>query len=159
MEGFILYFGKASALSAVFFLSYYLLLRKETFFMPNRWFLLAGIAASLTLPLLIFKKIIWVEPATQQFATMAGQTPIISQSPRALAIVQPGSEINWLYVLFLIYLTGMLFFLARFLRDFWSLSKILKNQEIQKNGNFKFVDTNKIQSPFSFFSYIVFNSS
>ena len=63
MENFILYFAKASALLAVFFLAYYFLLRKETFFTANRWFLLAGIITSLLLPKIIFVKTIWVEPA------------------------------------------------------------------------------------------------
>jgi BlaR1 peptidase M56 len=166
MENFILYFGKASALLAVFFLAYYFLLRKETFFNSNRWFLLAGIVASLTLPLVIFTKIVWVEPVVREFIpTPAYYSPIPQSGTETISIGEPALigeptfEINWIYVVAGIYLAGMLFFLGKFLRDFWALRKIFKNQTVETLGNFKLVDTDRIQSPFSFFNYIVYNSN
>lgn len=160
MENFILYFIKASALLAVFFLAYYFLLRKETFFTSNRWFLLAGIVTSLTLPLVIFKKIIWIEPMVRSYVP-THHTTYAKGFPMEMPVVveEPSFQINWLYVVAGVYLIGMLFFLGKFLRDFWDLRKIFRNQTAVACGNFKLLDTDRIQSPFSFFNYIVYNSN
>lgn len=183
MENFILYFAKASALLAVFFLAYYFLLRKETFFTANRWFLLAGIITSLLLPKIIFVKTIWIEPAaTVNYAPIettkepivfdaisnaeaglssplhtVSENSVITTEP--LMVEEPGFEINWLYAIVGVYLIGMLFFLVKFTQDFWGLRKIFRNQTVELHGRFKFVDTDRIQSPFSFFNYIVYNSN
>lgn len=182
MESFIFYFAKTSALLAIFFLAYYFLLRKETFFTANRWFLLAGIATSLFLPKVILVKTVWVEPtvaahytpietakapiafeaipnAGEELASPSfteAENSVITTEP--LMVEEPAFEINWLYVVIGVYLIGMLFFLAKFIRDFRALRKIIRNQEVKLNGGFKFLDTDKIQSPFSFFKYIVYNS-
>lgn len=183
MENFILYFAKASALLAIFFLAYYFLLRKETFFTANRWFLLAGIITSLLLPKIIFVKTIWVEPAaTVNYAPIetakepiafdaipnaeaglssplhtVSENSVITTEP--LMVEEPAFEINWLYVIVGVYLIGMFFFLGKFIQDFWGLRKIFRNQTVELHGRFKFVDTDRIQSPFSFFNYIVYNSN
>ena len=157
MENFILYFGKVTVLLTIFFLAYYFLLRKETFFTANRWFLLAGITTSLALPLVIFKKIVWIQPTITNFVS-----PIITNANKANAVSIPqetGFEINWFYVIGIIYLIGMLFFLGKFINNLLALKTIFKGQTIENKDNFKFIDTNRIQSPFSFFNYIVFNSS
>ncbi len=43
MEAIVLYLVKSSAVLSIFFLTYWLLLRKDTFFSFNRAFLLIGI--------------------------------------------------------------------------------------------------------------------
>jgi hypothetical protein len=48
-------------LAALVFIALPLLLRKETFFTANRWFLLAGLVTSVVLPLVVLL-IIWVDP-------------------------------------------------------------------------------------------------
>lgn len=159
MENVILYLGKASALLAIFFLAYYFLLRKETFFNSNRWFLLAGIVTSLILPLVIFTKIVWIEPVVREFVPITIYSDQYVSSSIPAIIEESTFEINWFYVVAGLYLAGMLFFLGKFIRDFWALRKIFKNQTVETSGNFKFMDTDRIQSPFSFFNYIVYNSN
>ena len=157
MENFILYFGKVTVLLTIFFLAYYFLLRKETFFTANRWFLLTGIATSLALPLVIFKKIVLIQPTVTNFVS-----PIHTNSNTINNVPIPQEtafEINWFYVIGIVYLVGMLFFLGKFIKNLWALKNIFKGQTVENKDNFKFIDTNKIQSPFSFFKYIVFNSS
>jgi len=155
MENFALYLGKVSVLLTIFFLAYFILLRKETFFNANRWYLLSGILTSIALPFILFKKVILIEPVVRQFVPI--QKNIVYQPN--IASPEPIFEINWFYVAIGIYAAGMLFFLLKFIKDLWALSKILKNQKIQEIERFKLLDTNKIQLPFSFFNYIVFNSS
>ena len=62
METLFIFIAKSSGLLALFYLAYYFLLRKETFFNSNRWFLLAGLITSVVLPLLVYTKVILVAP-------------------------------------------------------------------------------------------------
>lgn len=58
----LIYLAKSTALLSLFFLTYEFLLKKETFFRQNRFFLLFGLTTAAFLPLLVFTKTVWVEP-------------------------------------------------------------------------------------------------
>ncbi|NBL65127.1 hypothetical protein GV828_07945 [Flavobacterium sp. NST-5] len=155
MENFVIYLGKVSLILAIFCLTYQILLRKETFFNANRWFLILGIFTSLLLPFLIFTKIIWVKSVTQEvFPTAVTYSDIES-----LKNIETNFEINWFYVFGGIYFAGVFFFAARFAKDFWSLLKILKHQKPEHKNYLKYVDSEKVKAPFSFFGYIIYNST
>ncbi len=151
METIIFYLIKSSALIAVFFTAYYFLLRKETFFQSNRWFLLYGLIASLVLPLITFQKIIWVETQSK----LTHWTSIPSQIPTQSTTFQ----INWFMVLGCIYSIGILIFLLQFVLEFKNLNSLFKGKTIQQQADFKMIDVNENIAPFSFFNFIVFNSS
>ncbi|PZR24267.1 MAG: peptidase M56 [Flavobacterium psychrophilum] len=162
METFILYIAKASGLLAVFFIAYYAFLRKETFFNSNRGFLLAGLITSGLLPLAKYTKVIFIEPVQQTISS----EPISNEQLQQFMVMQQFMAakpepftINWYYVALAVYSIGLLFFLMRFIMDFISIRKILKGNSIIKQGRFKLIDSEKVQSPFSFFNYIVYNSA
>jgi len=135
----------------MFYLSYHFLLRKETFFNSNRWFLLAGLISSVVLPLIVFKKIVWVDPSPTVFDW--------SKIPMTAPAESETFEINWYLVLAIVYSIGILMFLMKFAFDFYSLSKILKGKTTQHQADFKFIDVNENIAPFSYFNSIVYNSS
>jgi hypothetical protein len=160
MENFIIYIAKASLLIALFFFAYHFLLRKETFFNSNRWFLLAGLFTAVILPVIGYTKVIWVDPApapvdgTINLAQYAAiQNALKSAEGRAQ------TSINWFDVAAGLYFAGVLFFLARFVYDVISLKKLITGQQIVKLGRYYMVDTTAVQYPFSFFNYIVYNSA
>jgi hypothetical protein len=151
METLFIYFLKSSGLIAMFYLAYYFLLRKETFFNSNRWFLLAGLITSVVLPLVVFTKIVWVDPSPTTFDW--------SKIPVTTPIENEAFEINWYLVFAVVYSIGILGFLLKFAFDFYSLSKVLKGKTIQHQADFKFIDVTENVSPFSYFNSIVYNSS
>ena len=151
METLFIFLVKSSGLIGVFFLSYHILLRKETFFNSNRWFLLAGLISSVVLPLVVFTKIVWVDPTPTNFDW--------SKIPMTTPAENEASEINWYLVFAIVYSIGILVFLIKFAFDFYSLSKVLKGKNIQHQADFKFIDVNENVSPFSYFNSIVYNSS
>lgn len=151
METLFIYLVKSGALLAAFYLAYHLLLRKETFFNSNRWFLLLGLVTSILLPLVTFKKVIWVDPIPESGAEWA-------EVPMALPTAS-GLEIDWFIVVALVYAIGIFIFFIQFIFDFGSLIKTLKGQPVTQQADFKFVDVNHNVSPFSYFNYIVYNSS
>ena len=150
MENLLEYLLKSSGLIALFFVAYTLLLRKETFFKSNRWFLLLGLLTSVLLPLVTFKKVIWVEPsvAVTPWQTISESMPAVGET----------FEINWLLVLSCVYGIGVLLFLFQLLFDFKHLRALLKGRNIQQIQDYKLIDVNEKVAPFSYFNYIVYNS-
>ena len=152
MEALFIYIAKSSALVILFYCAYYFLLRKETFFNNNRWFLLAGLVTSVILPFIVYTKVIWVDPVPTQ--TLNYSSAILSQN-----IPKETFLINWNWVLLSIYIVGFLALMAKFINDFYSLNSVLKGKKIEQQADFKFIDVKENIAPFSYFDYIVYNSS
>jgi hypothetical protein len=153
MEALFIYLIKSSALIGMFYVAYHFLLRKETFFTNNRWFLLAGLFTSVILPLLVYTKTVWVNPTPTRFDW--SNIPASATAP----IQNDTFEINWYLVLAMTYAIGIALFLLQFAFDFFSLTKVLKNKTIQQQADYKFIDVAENVAPFSYFNYIVYNSS
>ena len=111
MEALFIYIAKSSGLVVLFYCAYYFLLRKETFFNSNRWFLLAGLVTSVILPFIVYTKVIWVDTVPTQ--TLNYSSAILSQN-----IPKETFLINWNWVLLSIYIVGFLAFMVKFLIDF-----------------------------------------
>ncbi|HEU0126535.1 MAG TPA: M56 family metallopeptidase, partial [Flavobacterium sp.] len=151
MEAIFIYIAKASSLMLLFYCTYYFLLRKETFFNSNRWFLLFGLIISTILPLISYTKVVWIN-ATQ---SLNG----IVQSPLPEIVEKETLDLNWSYILFGLYAFGFIVFIVKFAIDFYSLNSINKGKKIKQQADFKFIDINENIAPFSYFEYIVYNSS
>jgi hypothetical protein len=151
METLFIYLLKSSGLVTLFFLAYYFLLQKETFFTSNRWFLLAGLITSTLLPLLVFTKTILVEPSS---ATIDW-----SQIPVGVPVEKTSFEIDWFLTAGFVYALGIAAFLIRFGLDYYSLTKVFKGKTVHQQADFKFIDVEEKLAPFSFFNTIVYNSA
>lgn len=151
MENACIYLIKASGLIALFYLAYMLLLRKETFFTTNRWFLILGLITSALLPLFFITKIIWIEPTTEVLDW--------SNLPVATSPEKEEIKINWYQIAAYFYLAGITIAALKLILDFKSLSKVLKGKTIQLQENFKLIDVTENIAPFSYFKNIVYNSS
>ncbi|MFL9843523.1 M56 family metallopeptidase [Flavobacterium rhizosphaerae] len=156
MEALLIYIAKAAGLMAVFYLAYYFLLRKETFFSSNRTFLLGGLITSAIMPLLVFTKTVWVEPAPSVYKSVSLDELMLMQK----AIAQPPKEnpVDWLAVVATLYATGIIFFCIKFIIELLAVRRLLKGHVVIKNNGYKYIDSEKVESPFSFFNYIVYNS-
>nr|WP_315222846.1 M56 family metallopeptidase [uncultured Flavobacterium sp.] len=156
MEALFIFIAKSSGLLMLFYFAYYFLLRKDTFFNSNRWFLLAGLISSIVLPLIVYTKIVWVDPTPVASFSKFTNYPQMN-APQSVAI--ESFTINWDYVMFAVYVIGFIAFLIKFGIDFYSLNLVLKGKKVQQQADFKFVDINENIAPFSYFDYIVYNSS
>jgi beta-lactamase regulating signal transducer with metallopeptidase domain len=151
MDATLIYIWKASWVLAIFFVAYRLLLKKETFFLWNRLFLLLGIGASFLVPFLHYTKYIELVPTTYNAITptSAGFQRVTDSSN------QMGMGFDTLLVL--LYGLGVLFFITKFILQLTSLKKFIRQGIHEHKGHFVFVATNSHVTPFSFFKYIVFN--
>ncbi|WP_343694223.1 M56 family metallopeptidase [Flavobacterium sp.] len=159
MEALFTFIIKSSGLIALFYFAYFFLLRKETFFNSSRWFLLAGLITSVILPFVVYTKIVWIDPLppVADYSPAANYNYVANYSPQA--IQEEAFEINWNLVSLGVYVLGFAAFMIKFGLDFYSLNAVLKGQKIKQQEDFKFVDVNDNIAPFSYFDYIVYNSS
>ncbi|WP_433811211.1 M56 family metallopeptidase [Flavobacterium johnsoniae] len=159
MEALFIFIVKSSSLIALFYFAYFFLLRKETFFNSSRWFLLAGLVTSVVLPLVVYTKVVWIDPVPVPVSyTPAANFQYVSNFHPQIA-EKESFEINWNLVSLVIYGIGFAAFMIKFGIDFYSLNSVLKGRKIEQQADFKFVDINENIAPFSYFDYIVYNSS
>ncbi|TMM53129.1 hypothetical protein FEE95_18840 [Maribacter algarum] len=150
MEPFLLYLLKSGAVLALFLISYQLFLRKETFFVSNRIFLVFGLVASFVLPFITFTRTIFIEP--KPFAESN-----FSPSEIVFTTTEVTQPFNWFGLLAFIYAIGIVAFGFRLLVQLRALQKIKKNANVTKQDNLTHIKTEKEISPFSFFKYIFYN--
>lgn len=158
MESVFIFIAKSSGLLILFYSAYYFLLRKETFFDSSRWFLLAGLITSIILPFVVYTKIVWIEPAPIANSAI-NSISNYSKIDVPHTIEKATFEMNWNYILLAIYAIGFMALFIKFAIDFYSLNAILKGKDVQEQADFKFVDIKENIAPFSYFDYIVYNSS
>jgi len=141
------YFLKASAITALFYLCYKLFLQRETFFESNRWFLVIGLLATISLPGIIIP--IYLENPNTSIA--------ISSITENINLSANATNDYSLVILSSIYILGASFFFFKLLLEFVSLFRLLRKNKSYKRNGFVYIETEKVLSPFSFFHFIVYN--
>jgi hypothetical protein len=138
------YLLRSGASLALFFAFYWLFLRKETFHLFNRFYLLAAAALSLALPL--------VRMTSPFFTTVI---PASSLETSGMAVpIPPPTSINPLSLLLAGYLAGTAFFLLRFLFRLASLFLVARKCGCRRHDGLRIVLCGHHGEPFSFFHYI-----
>ena len=153
MEAIYTYLLKANALIALFFLAYYFLVQKETFFTSNRWFLVLGLFSSALIPLFFIKKTVVVEAPK----LISHQAMPITHNPTILTAV--GYEkTDWHTITVSIYSIISIILVTKIILELISFFKLIQNEKVTLSKPFAFIDIDQNINPFSFFKYIVFNS-
>jgi beta-lactamase regulating signal transducer with metallopeptidase domain len=155
METIFIYLLKSSGLIALFYIAYHFLVRKETFFNSNRWFLITGLFTSLLLPLFSIKKIVYVERPKINLEDLVVYADTNSKIQEVSAV----ETFDWIQLVWVSYFIIALFLLLKIAINFMSLFQMLYQKQKVKKEQFTLVDLNHNIAPFSFFNYIVFNSS
>ncbi|WP_159949249.1 M56 family metallopeptidase [Polaribacter septentrionalilitoris] len=146
------YFFKASLITAILYLFYKIVLQNDTFFQFNRIFLFVGVFAIFLIPFITIP--IYIE-YTPEFTTNSfAETSFIPITTEH--IEQPFQIINYIPS---IYLLGVLGFSIRLVLQFVSLIRVTKQNISIKQDGFTIIKTNENILPFSFFKWIVYNST
>ena len=145
------YILKANLVLLLFYLFYQLILKRHTFYNANRWFLLAGLAISVLIPLVTISNYIYYEPVT--FHTNANINLLLAEA----TVSDSPKSFNYIYWLFYAYITGMVAFFIKLLLNIKSLFNLIsKSKTVQKKAH-KLVLSAQNTAPFSFFNWIVIN--
>ncbi|WP_445719066.1 M56 family metallopeptidase [Flavobacterium sp.] len=153
MENLMLYFIKANGLIILFYLMYVLFLRKETFFVSNRLYMILGLILSLILPLITFTKTIWVDPTpVPEF-----YQEITPENNNAIEIPIQENPLDWTLILSTVYVIISVVILLKIGIEIASFYNRIRKHNQQKEANFTLIHSNTSENPFSFFHYIVIN--
>ena len=153
MENLLLYFAKVNGLIILFYLMYVLFLRKETFFVSNRWYFIIGLLLSLVLPLITFTKTIWVEPAPT--AEFYQETTSVNSDLIAAPIQE--SPIDWSLIVLSAYVVISIVIILKIGVELASFYNKIRKHNKQKTTDFTLIHSTTTENPFSFFHYIVIN--
>ncbi len=147
METILIYLFKSSVVLTIFYVTYYFLLRKDTFFNINRHFLLIGVIVSLLLPFLEFTTVKFIESPNFYIAE-SNPSKIINTTQESW---------DWWLIGGIVYCIGLLLFAIRFVIQLLSLKKLVTGNLTKKRGNYNLIEVTEDIAPFSFFGFIVYN--
>ena len=163
MTPLVSYLVKAALMYLLCFVVYWVLFRKETFFLRNRTYLLISIILPAVIPLIRFSTdsalagkmpgqeiIRMISPATTQPET--GTLPLsqqLSENTSAPAQIPLSS------ILIGLYLAGVLFFLLRMILSYSGIIRLIIRSERQQLSEMILVITAHPVSPFSLFRWLV----
>lgn len=116
----LIYILKANLYCTLFYMCYWVLLRRHTFFKLNRLYLVGTLFLSLMLPFVEFTETLRVLPADIQ---------TLPEPSVPLAEASSGLQIAWLQLTLIIYALGVVFMLANLMRGFYWLYLLLKQGE------------------------------
>lgn len=165
------YLLKSSICMTVFYGLYFFGFRRMSFHAINRFYLLASLALSLTIPMLSYEreKIIIIEPSPASEITYSEEIPMQSPDNQELAstpqVLEPQViKVDWMQILTKTYLLGVIIMLTIFFRNliliirtlvsslpFTSLSERIRSERI------RVLITERSRSNASFFNYIFIN--
>ncbi|MGY3212787.1 M56 family metallopeptidase [Mucilaginibacter sp. HD30] len=153
----VVYLFQVSACMGIFYLFYYLLLNRYTFFTINRWYLIITLAISFIIPLLtitvqhqdaypqVIKQVVYINQM---------QTPqpvlVTNEAPAQV-------QINWMALVRLIYMVAVTGLLIRLLLIVVKFFTRIKNTKRTKIGGILIVKGDEELRNGSFFNYIFLN--
>lgn len=159
MEPLGVYLIKSAIVLAIFFSIYYVLLRNETFFRFNRFFLLAGVLAAVVLPFVTLHYTEYIAPVIPEEPALSVATmPLETGTHEALTNNDASRSISprnmLLTGLFIAYITGIFGLLLYRLYGIIRLMKVIRRNGYSRHDSYLLVETPLAISPFSFFRFI-----
>lgn len=143
---------ESALIISVFYLAYVVFLSTEASFRQNRTFLLMGILLSMFFPFINFSG-----PQSVQFQGWI-ELKTIEVNISGTQDFSEANSFTLLNIFCAIYIIGVLFFLARFFRQIFRISRFYANSRIQDEKQVKLVYTGKRHPVFSFLNMIFIDS-
>ncbi|MBI5325631.1 MAG: TonB family protein [Ignavibacteriae bacterium] len=154
MNNFFIYLLESGICLSVFYLMFLIMFRMDTFFVISRTYILCSMIVSAIIPLFNFSNIavdnVDVVP-TAIFNAVTVEANEVENTVR--------TSIGVSEIILVIYLTGVIIFLARFILRMFQLIKLIRKHGINRTDGYKIVFTDDKYSPFSFFNIIFLGSS
>lgn len=161
-NGIISYFFESSISLAILYLFYWFILRKETYFLTNRLFLLGAVIFSSVLPFINFS----IQGFDTSNSSILGFFTRIGNSvniPEVVKIANQNPEVNhslnWYNVALYVYLSGVIVLSLKLIAGIIKVLLLVKKQKVKKYQGLPLIFGNQKFAPFSFFNLIFINKS
>jgi TonB family protein len=145
----------------IFTLIYILFLRKETFFMLNRIYLMAAVLFSVLLPFIHF------QANNALPSVMLGEVTVTAMRYQNLlqTVTVYGTKLSGTFeqtirsigLIRFIYLSGTAFFLLLFLYRLFQITSLIMYSESERKNGIRIVKIDRDTTPFSFFNFVFIN--
>lgn len=155
MNNFLNYLIESGISLSLFAMAYFLILRKETFFSVNRWFLLTSVVFSAILPLLHIP-FYEARPTVLAEVTVTPYVNLLSTITVYGTGFTSGAEhfvLNYSFLAYL-YLVGVAFFAIKLCVQIIQILRLIVRNKVVTQGRIKLVFLDKDVSPFSFLKYV-----
>jgi TonB family protein len=155
MNGFFIHSVKAGCFMAIFYLVYYLFLSRDTAYVRNRIYLLSSVLLSWLLPLIRLKTelpVVNTEAIQWLLIEMLGQPDATAADSAVTVAGKP----DFLRLVSLIWIAGIVFFGARFVSGIARIIRMIMTGRV--SGNIVFIDRMKHFSGFSAMGFIFINN-
>ena len=152
------YLLKVFICSGILFLYYHLALKNKVFHQWNRFYLLAAVILSLSLPLLQFTidhPLKYEQNNTVDFILFMQSTDNSLEQFTVASSTSISSD-QWIM---LAYSCFCALLLVSFLMSVTKILKLIKSHPIQLIDDIKFINTKEPEAPFSFLRYIFWNDN
>jgi hypothetical protein len=145
MSDLLRYILESGVCLAFFYVIYWVLLKDETYFLLNRFYLVSALAMSFIIPGFNI---------TSPFRTARAVS-----APVSLSQVQamPTRTLGLADVLLVVYLAGVLVYLMRFVFHLIKLRSVVRRYGLQVRGGVKIVSVDREFAPFSFLNVVFLN--
>jgi beta-lactamase regulating signal transducer with metallopeptidase domain len=137
-----------------FLLAYELLLKKETFFNYNRWYLLITPVLAILLPLLKLDFLAAAVPENARImlpAVVIGGETTTEPTPAAMVTAEEATNINWWLV---VYGIGLAASFGLFLKKAYNLNKLFRFKETSEEKGFRIIEIRDSNLACTFFSTV-----
>ncbi len=158
MADFIIYTLKSALLLGIFYLLYFLLFRKETFYHFNRMYILGSMVISLIIPVLNISLSAPVSHIQNNF-DFVNHAFLDFTGTMELVTVSATEKVASFPIVPYLLVVGMLIALGRVGFQLMSIYRNIIKYEIEKKGKYHFVLIDQHQSTHSFFNYIFVHKS
>jgi beta-lactamase regulating signal transducer with metallopeptidase domain len=156
METLFTFLINASAGIVIFYLVYWLFLRKETFYNANRWFLLTTLLTAVLIPFFPIQYSVIVDAENSQTA-FKSISDTFKNIPTVTASETVSESYSWQQAALLIYLTGAAIFMGRLFTQTFILIHLMLKYRIKSLDGIRIVENEKYGLPFSFFNIVFIN--
>ncbi|MEI7661888.1 MAG: M56 family metallopeptidase [Bacteroidota bacterium] len=148
MNALLFYLLQSSLSLGALFAVYWVFLRRDTFFQTNRVYLLLSGLLSAVMPLLPFHQVMR-QPASALVVLL--EPVLITPGSVEVTVLK---HLQWFEIIQVVYLTGVVIFLARYLFQLYQLSRLVRRSSIRRSGGYRLVSVDRGYAPFSFFNMI-----
>jgi TonB family protein len=161
MNNFWIYLLKSGLALWLFYGIYWLFLRKETFFSLNRYMLLGSVIFSFLLPFIHFENLFTIRGEQPVALFFIGFSEDIASMSSYSAVENElvSFKMIWPVVMFVVYLSGIVFLGSRMIYQGIRLFRIRQEHESMNRDGLKLLFIKDDIMPFSFFNHIFINRS
>ena len=162
MNQLLFYLLQVIAASGLLYGYYHVALRNKKFHRYNRFYLLAAVVISITIPFLNIPVYFSNEEATSSAVIQTLQvisSPVIDEPVANTAIPEVSSR-TWFTtenLIYLFYIIILSFFFLRVLVSLVKIRTLIITNTAEKIDNIEFINTNEPGTPFSFFRWLFWN--